>query len=559
MLNVIKKTALIAIICTQSLAAAESPPGAGIATAHPLATRAGEIALEKGGNAFDAAIAITAALAVVEPYGSGLGGGAFWLLHRASDGKQIMVDARETAPALAHERIYQDDDGNIIKRASVDGPMAAGIPGIPAGIIHLASNYGRLPLKVSMAPAIAYANKGFVVSDLYRRLIAFRRDVMINYPAAATIFLQDGGVPDEDYKLVQKDLARSISLLVEKGRDGFYTGEFAENMVQDVRAHGGIWSTEDLTGYRVVERQPIRIKYKGITLVSAPPPSSGGIVLGQAMRILDNFDIHSMPALERKHYVIEAMRRAYRDRAVYLGDPDHYDVPVTRLLDKDYLDGLAVSINPRKATPSVELSDTPGLAQAGTQTTHFSVIDSEGNRVAGTMSINLMFGSGFVPDGTGILLNNEMDDFSSKHNTPNAYGLIGFDANSIQPGKRPLSSMSPTFIESEDRIGILGTPGGSRIISMVLLSTLAFIDGASAEEMVSLPRYHHQYMPDVVKFENGGFSHDEELALIRMGHRLESSSRQYGNMHVVIWDKKGNKMDAASDPRASGHASVIPD
>ena len=535
----------------------ETPTSAAIASAHPLATQAGEEILKMGGNAFDAAVAVSAALAVVEPNGSGLGGGAFWLLHRASDDRQIMVDGREKAPALAHERLYQDDDGNVIERASVDGPLAAGIPGVPAGLVYLANNYGRLPLNKSLKPAIEYAGKGFNVTERYRQLISYRHQFMLNNPEAGSIFLDKGSIPELGYLLVQKDLANTLKLIAEHGRQGFYHGELAAMMVQDVRKHGGIWSLDDLANYNIVERKPIRISYKDITLVSAPPPSSGGVVLGQALRILNNYNVHEMEGVQRKHFVIEALRRAYRDRAVYLGDPDYYDVPVSRLLDENYLDGLAMSINPKRATSSEELSDTPGLDQAGTQTTHFSVMDDEGNRVAGTLSINLMFGSGFVPKGTGILLNNEMDDFSSKHNTPNAYGLVGFEANSIQPGKRPLSSMTPTFIESDKRIAILGTPGGSRIISMVLLAALEFIEGASAEEMVSLPRYHHQYLPDVVEFERKGFNEEEEIALIRLGHKLKGRDRQYGNMQVVIWDKEINELTAASDPRGEGTASVI--
>ena len=546
---IIRLVAIFILFTAVSVRAAETPSSAAVASAHPLATKAGVEIIRQGGNAFDAAVAVTAALAVVEPSGSGLGGGGFWLLHRAIDGKQIMLDGREKAPALAHHRMYQDEDGNIIGRASIDGPLAAGIPGIPAGIVHLAKNYGRLPLSKSLRPAIRYAKQGYKIGKMYRKLIGFRQQAMLNYPEAASIFLHNNAVPEPGYRLIQKDLAKTLKRIADNGFDGFYKGPYAEKMVLDVRIHGGIWSIDDLANYKVLEREPITIHYRDIKLVSAAPPSSGGVVLGQALSILEHFDLNSLDNTQRKHIVIEAMRRAYRDRAVYLGDPDFYAIPVQRLLDKDYLAGLAMNIDLKHATPSSELSDTQGLTQASTQTTHFSVLDSEGNRVAGTLSINLMFGSGFVPKGTGVLLNNEMDDFSSKDNTPNAYGLVGFEANAIQAGKRPLSSMTPTFIESDDRIAILGTPGGSRIISMVLLAALDFIDGGSAESMVSTPRYHHQYLPDVVTFERDGFSREEEVALILLGHKLKGRKRRYGNMHSIIWDKKTDTITAASDPR----------
>jgi gamma-glutamyltranspeptidase/glutathione hydrolase len=263
-----------------------------------------------------------------------------------------------------------------------------------------------------------------------------------------------------------------------------------------------------------------------------------------------------MDDISRKHHVIEAMRRAYRDRAVFLGDPDYYKVPVRRLLDKNYLHGLAITIDPDKATPSAELGNTPGLLQTGSDTTHFSVIDKAGNRVAATLSINLPFGSCFVAPGTGVLLNDEMDDFSIKPHTPNAYGLVGDKANAIEGGKRPLSSMTPTFVETEDRIGILGTPGGSRIISMVLLGVLDFADGHKPESWVSLPRYHHQYLPDEVQFEKNGMSIREQLSLKKRGHTLNEKSRRYGNMQAILWDKKENKVYAASDPRGEGEARV---
>jgi gamma-glutamyltranspeptidase / glutathione hydrolase len=536
---------------------AETPSSAALATAHPYATDAGEKILREGGNAFDAAVAITAALAVVEPYGSGLGGGGFWLLHRAEDGRQAMLDGREVAPSAASKNMYLDKNGDVIKGASINGPKAAGIPGVPAGLEYLAKRYGRLSLKETLAPAIKYAEEGFPVTERYRKLAGFRLKVMQSFPSTAAIFLQDNQIPNLGHQIIQKDLAETLKQIAKHGSTYFYTGGLASRMVQNIRYKGGIWSSQDLSGYRVIEREPVVSHYKKLRIISAPPPSSGGIVLAQALTMLEGFDLGAAEDIERIHLVIEAMRRAYRDRAAYLGDSDFVHVPQKRLLDKDYLEGLAVTIDPDHATPSEVLGDIPISQQTGTNTTHFSVIDKEGNRVAATLSINLPFGSAYVIPGTGVLLNNEMDDFSAKAQVPNSYGLVGDQANAIEAGKRPLSSMSPTFIESESRVGILGTPGGSRIISMVLLGILDFAEGHLPNSWVAVPRYHHQYLPDEVQFEKGGLGFLQQRALEKRGHVLKEKNRRYGNMQAILWDKKINQVFAASDPRGEGKAVVI--
>ena len=536
---------------------AQTPSSAAIATAHPYATDAGEEILRAGGNAFDAAVAITAALAVVEPYASGLGGGGFWLLHRAEDGRQTMVDGREVAPSSASKNMYLDKNGDVIKDASINGPRAAGIPGVPAGLEHLAKNYGRLSLTETLAPAIRFAEQGFPVTERYQKLANYRLEIMQSYPSTSAIFLKDNRIPALGDKIIQKDLAETLRQIAAHGTTYFYTGGLASRMVDNIRHKGGIWSTKDLSSYKIVEREPVVFNYSNLRVISAPPPSSGGIVLAQALTILEGFDLKAVEDTEKKHIVIEAMRRAYRDRAAYLGDPDFTEIPQQRLLDKDYLEGLAVTIDPDQATPSSVLGDIPVSQQTGTQTTHFSVIDEESNRVSATLSINLPFGSGFVVPGTGVLLNNEMDDFSVKARIPNAYGLVGDQANAIEAGKRPLSSMSPTFIETDDRIGILGTPGGSRIISMVLLGILDFADGKLPNSWVTVPRYHHQYLPDEVQFEKSGLSYLQQRALEKRGHVLKEKNRRYGNMQAILWDKKINKLYAASDPRGEGKAVVI--
>ncbi len=535
----------------------ERPPAAAVATAHPLATEAALEVLAAGGNAFDAAVAAAAALAVVEPYGSGLGGGGFFLLHRAADGRELMLDARERAPLAARRDLYLDAQGAVVPGASVDGPLAAAVPGLPAALAHLAEGYGRLPLARSLAPAIALAREGFPVDARYRALARFRLEALRASPEAARIFLQEGEVPPEGWRLRQPELAAVLEALARRGREGFYGGAVAEALVDGVRAAGGIWTREDLAAYRVVEREPVRGTYRGIRITSASLPSSGGIVLLEMLHILEGYPLERLQPATRVHLLVEAMRRAYRDRAVHLGDPDHVNVPVARLLSRDYAAGLRAGIRLDRATPSALLPGADGR-RAGGHTTHFSILDAEGNRVAATLSINFPFGSGFVPPGTGVLLNNEMDDFAAKPGVPNLYGLVGGEANAIAPGKRPLSSMSPTFLDDGRRLAILGTPGGSRIITMVLLATLDFAAGRGPRSWVGLGRFHHQFLPDEIQAEPGALAAELIQALETMGHRVRVLERRWGNMQAVLWDRSRGTVEAASDPRGGGLARVVP-
>lgn len=542
------------IACTFSHAA--SPSKAAIASAHPLATAAGHEILEQGGNAFDAAVAVTAALAVVEPTGSGLGGGGFWLLHDAKRHRQSMIDGREMAPGDAHRDMYLDENGDVIPGASMDGPLAAAIPGTPAALERMALRYGKLPLSQSLAPAIRYAEQGFEIDESYQQMAKFRLKALQASPAAAAIFLHDNQVPEDGFILKQPDLANTLKMIALYGANGFYDGEIAYRLVAGVEQAGGIWNFGDLADYKLVERKPIRNEYRGITITSAAPPSSGGIVLSTMLNILEGYELDNMEPAQRAHIIVEAMRRAYRDRAQYLGDSDFVRIPTGLLTSKFYAAGLRASIHPDKATSSASLPGTVDGRPKGSDTTHFSVLDKEGNRVSATMSINYPFGSGFVAPGTGVLLNDEMDDFSSKPGTPNAYGLVGAEANAIAPGKRPLSSMTPTFLETRDRVAILGTPGGSRIITMLLLATLEFADNQPVDEWVSLPRFHHQYLPDRIQYEADTFDKETLRALESKGHTLQLLERPYGGMHAILWDKEKNRVTAASDPRGIGEAIV---
>ena len=543
--------------------AVEKPSKGAVATAHPLATAAGIEILEAGGNAFDAAVAVTAAIGVVEPTGSGLGGGGFWLLHRASDSYQVMVDGREVAPQMAHRDLYLDKNGEVIPMASINGPLAAGIPGVPAAMVHIASKYGRLPLKQSLKPAIRLAQEGFKVDEHYRRFAKLRLKALKSFAGAAEIFLHENDVPPQGYLLKQPDLARTLALIADQGFDGFYRGEFARKLASEVKKAGGIWSEQDLNGYKIVERMPISGMYRGMKLTSVAPPSSGGIAMINMLNMLDHYDLSKLDKIQRSHLLIEVMRRAYRDRAEFLGDTDFVDVPVKRLTGKAHAKEQVSTIVEDEVTPSDSLKKASLAGGTGNNTTHFSVLDHDGNRVAATLSINYPFGACFVVPGTGFLLNDEMDDFSSRPGTPNAYGLVGTEANAIEPGKRPLSSMSPTFLENESSVAILGTPGGSRIITMVLLATLEFIEGGGAHDMVEKPRFHHQYLPDVVMFEDRAFSDEEVQDLTLMGHIMKrqmspygGGQSVYGNMQAIVWDKKTNKVTAASDPRGIGKATL---
>jgi gamma-glutamyltranspeptidase/glutathione hydrolase len=526
-----------------------------VASAHPLATAAGQEILDAGGNAFDAAIAVSAALAVVEPYGSGIGGGGFWLLHRASDGGQVMIDGRERAPLAAGRDLYLDEAGNPVPDLSVDGPLAAAIPGEPAALAHLAQHYGRLPLKVSLAPAIRLAEEGFPADSQYRRMAAFRLKVLQRFHATAAIFLHDNQVPTEGSLVRQPDLAATLRALAEHGRDGFYAGKVGALLVKGVREAGGIWTPEDLAAYKVVEREPVSFDYRDMHIVAAAPPSSGGVALATMLHILEGYRLTGYDEAGRVHLIVEAMRRAYRDRAQYLGDPDFTQVPVQELIHPWYAAGLRASIRTDRATPSASLPG-PGEGGEGNHTTHFSILDRQGNRVAATLSINYAFGSGFVAPGTGVLLNDEMDDFSAKPGVPNVYGLVGAEANAIAPGKRPLSSMSPTFVESKRGVAILGTPGGSRIITMVLLGILDMEEGHQPESWVSLPRFHHQYLPDMIQYEPDAFSDEVLDGLAARGHKLKALGRRYGDMQAIYWDYENGRVEAASDPRGIGAASV---
>src|SRR5581483_11398112 len=512
--------------------------------------------LAKGGNGFDAAVAVAAALSVVEPQSSGIGGGGLFLLHRASDGKDVMVDARETAPAAVDPKEFLDANGKLDQDKSWNGPFAAAIPGEPAALVWLAQHYGKLPLSASLAPAIRIAREGFAPDARFLAELKLRADVVKRYPASAALLLDHGEVPKPGWIFKSPDLASTLELIAAHGDDGFYRGETAKRLVDGVKAAGGNWSLADLDGYRVKERAPLAFDYRGYRIVTASPPSSGGVLMAEMLNILSAYDLSKLDSAHRVHYIVEAMRLGYRDRAEYLGDPDYVQMPIARLMSPAYAAKQSERIKPDTATPS---SSLPGYLKPNDSmhTTHFSIIDADGNMVAATQTVNLPFGDAMVVAGTGFVLNNEMDDFALQAGTPNAFGLVGNEANAPKAGRRPLSSMTPSFVIGDDRVAVIGTPGGSRIITMVLEGILAFIDGELPDAIVAKPRFHHQYLPDVISAEPRAFTPEETKALEKMGYVVNAGERTWGFMNVVSWDRKSGKMYAASDPRrASGSGEV---
>ena len=534
-------------IALPAFAAPSKPPQPAIASAQPLATAAGMQVLKEDGNAFDAAIAVSAALAVVEPYSSGLGGGGYYLLHVASDGHDVMVDGRETAPAAASHDMYLDKSGELKTSSVRRGALSAAIPGTPAALVDIAK-YARLPLAKDLAPAIALARDGFKVDKRFAAITAESMDTLTQLCGPNCPFLVGGHAPEAGTLLKQPMLATTLELMATKGAAGFYSGDVAQAMVDAVHAVGGIWTLDDLKNYRAIERAPVSGDYRGYHIVTAAPSASGGVVLLETLNILSGYPLADLDEATRAHLVIEAWRHAYRDRNQYVGDPDFVKIPMARLLSADYAAGIRANISMDKAMPSDLLP--PVLKQSeGIDTTHFSILDADGNMVAATQTVNFRYGSGILGGKSGVILNDEMDDFASKPGEANGFGLVQGEVNAVGPGKRPLSSMTPTFVEGPRGVAIVGTPGGSRITTMVTLAILDFIAGGSAEHMVALPRYHQQYLPDSVSYESGAFTDAELQTLSKMGYTLRQVDRPYGNMNIVVWDSKRNSVEAATDPR----------
>ncbi len=526
--------------------------GGTVVTASPPATAVGVEILKRGGNAVDAAVAVGFALAVTYPQAGNLGGGGFLLL-RPGSGESIFIDFRETAPAAASRDMYLDSLGNVIDGLSTIGALAAGVPGTVAGLHKAHELHGSLPWSELIEPAISLARDGFPVSE---RLSSSLRDLQKykeRFPGLRQYMKSDGTALAPGDTLRQAALAATLQRIAAEGPDAFYRGAIAESIVEEMRLSGGIISKQDLAGYEARIREPLRGSYRGYEILSAPPPSSGGTVLLEILNILEGYDLRGMGFMSDQtiHYMVEAERRGYADRAQYLGDPGYTDNPVSRLISKGYASELRESITPR-ATPSSELPARPGASREKRETTHYSIVDKDGTAVAVTYTLNDGYGSRVVVRGAGFLLNNEMDDFSIKPGHPNLYGLVGSEANAIEPGKRMLSSMAPTIVLRDGKAFlVLGTPGGATIITTIAQILIDMLDfDMTLEAAVSAPRFHHQWLPDHISVENGAFGAYLRRSLVEKGHRIEDRPAPIGDAQVI--EVRGQAACGMSDPRGDG-------
>src|SRR5215217_3158840 len=526
-----------------------------VASQEKRATRVGVEILKAGGNAVDAAVAVGFALAVTPPQAGNIGGGGFMLVHLSSRNETIAIDYRETAPAAMTRDVFLDDRGEADPAKSRDSALGVGVPGTVAGLALAHEKYGsgKFTLAQLIAPAIKLAREGFAVDDDLADTLPRAQLRLVRWPASAKIFLKpDGAALGRGQRLVQSDLAASLETIAANGPHAFYEGPLAEKLVTGVRQHGGIITLDDLKNYRAIERAPVRGNYRGYAIASMPPPSSGGVHLIEMLNILEGFSLRETGAESAAtlHLMIEAMKPAYADRAEFLGDPAFTKVPLAGLTSKRYAAELRQQIDTERARPSKEIRAGNPAPSEGDNTTHFSVVDSQGNAVANTYTLNFSYGLGLVAEGTGILLNNELDDFAAKPGAPNAYGLVGGDANAPGPGKRPLSSMSPTIVFRDGRVFLVaGTPGGSRIITMVLQIILNVVDHQmNIAEAVAAPRIHHQWLPDQVDAERG-LSPDTIRLLEARGHTV-AVGRTFGSANLIMVTPEG--LAGASDPRQRG-------
>ncbi len=525
-----------------------------VGSAEEHASQAGIDVLKRGGNAIDAAVAVGFALAVTHPQAGNIGGGGFMVI-RFADGKSTTVDYRETAPAKATRDMFLDANGNPVTERSLIGPLAAGVPGSVAGLTYVQKKYGKLPLAQVMAPAVDLAENGFSVSDALERALGHDRKLLDHFPESVRVFTKNGKDYVSGDRLVQKDLAKTLRLIADKGADGFYRGPIADLIEAEMTRSGGLIHKSDLAAYKAVERPAITGTYRGYDIIAMPPPSSGGIALIQTLNILEGFPLKDDGPGSSKtiHLMAEAERRVYADRSEWLGDPDFFKVPVKGLIAKPYAEALRKTIDPNKATPSAAVKPGKPLDFESTQTTHYSVIDADGTTVTTTTTLNGYFGNGQTVSGAGFLLNNEMDDFSVKPGVPNMFGMVGGVANAIEPGKRMLSSMTPTIIVKDNKpFLVVGSPGGSRIITTVLQVIVNVIDhGMNVQEAVDAPRFHHQWLPDYIRLEKQGFPKDVVAALEAMGHTVKAEGNM-GDVQAIWIDPATNVRYGASDPRADG-------
>ena len=522
-----------------------------VSTQEALATEVGLDILKKGGNAVDSAVAVGFALAVTLPKAGNIGGGGFMLAHLG--GQTIAIDYREMAPSKAHKDMFLNSDGTVNNELARNSFRSAGVPGTVAGLLHALDQYGTMKRDQVMAPAIQLAEEGFVLSHELAKELESRRKQLSRSPAGKKKFFKANGKPYKAGEIfVQKDLAWSLKQISKQGKKAFYEGAIAKRIVSSANAHDGLITMSDLNAYVIKERDALIGSYRGFEIVSMPPPSSGGAHIIQMLNVLENYDLEAMHhnSASYLHVLTETMKYAYADRSKYLGDPDFTDIPLKQLLSKSYATRLRKHINMDRARPSSEIEPGRDLPAESPDTTHFSIADSKGNVVSNTYTLNFSYGSGFVIEGTGILLNNEMDDFSAKAGVPNAFGLLGGKANAISPGKRPLSAMTPTIVlKNKKPYLVVGSPGGSKIINSVLQVILNVIDHKmNIADASSVPRIHHQWLPDKLNVEQG-ISHDTVNLLLKKGHTVSPSKALGATQSIVI---KNGLIYGASDPRRPG-------
>lgn len=554
-MRILKIALLSAFVCI--LNAASYPPikdtTTGLAlSSHALATKIGKEVLDNGGNAIDAAVAVGYALAVVHPAAGNIGGGGFAVIHLAN-GQNITLDFREKAPLKATRDMYLDKNGNVIPESSTIGYLAAGVPGTVAGMSAMLEKYGTKKLQDLIAPAIDLAQKGFVITQRQAETMAEAKNDFAKFASSRKYFLKkDGNSYQEGDVFVQKDLANTLKLIQKEGPKAFYEGKIADMIAKDMAKNGGIITKEDLARYQVVWRKPVIGSYRGYEIVSMSPPSSGGTHIIEILNVMENANIEALGFGSSKtiHIMAEAMRQAYADRSVFMGDPDFVKVPVNDLINKAYAKKIYANILPNKATPSSKINPGLGQIHEGHNTTHYSVADKWGNAVSVTYTINASYGSAAAVDGAGFLLNNEMDDFSIKPGTPNLYGLVGGDANAIEPNKRPLSSMSPTIVLKNGKLFmVVGSPGGARIITTVLQVISNVIDHKmDISEAIEAPRFHMQWLPDEIRIEKYGMTQDVADNLKKMGYKIVTKPVM-GDVNAIVVDPKTHIMYGSGDPR----------
>lgn len=519
-----------------------------------IASEVGAAILKQGGNAVDAAIAAHFALAVTFPTAGNLGGGGFMVV-RMADGQTSAIDYRETAPAAASRDMYLGPDGQADPSLSLEGWKAVAVPGSVAGMAEAHRMHGTLPWKALVEPAIALAEKGFVVSDSLANQLRAKMSLFRRFPGAYEAFNRNGKPFEWGETIAQPSLAKVLRRIADQGPREFYEGETAQRLASEMKRNGGLITLDDLASYRAVVRKPIEFEYRGHRILTMPPPSSGGVAVGQMLRMLEPFDLREMGfhSAQRTHLLIEVMKRAFADRAEFMGDPDHVRVPVAEMMAEERLTEMRKSIRPDNATPASAINPRGSIPpREGDHTTHFTVVDAKGNAVSNTTTINTGYGSGVAVEGLGFLLNNEMDDFAAQPGKPNGYGLVQGEANAVGPRKRPLSSMTPTLVLLDGKLVLaLGSPGGPTIINTVLQTILNVLDHRmSVQQAVSAPRLHHQWLPDEIRTEPFGISSETRAALEKLGHKFATPSTM-GSCHAVFVEPSGARV-AGVDPRIAG-------